>query len=911
MLLDGPGKRGGAVSEARRVACAERWPRLPRELVMSYRDDGLVATSEADREPLLDFLVCDVCGSEEEAAGDELLACDTCRVAVHQCCYGVASVPRGEWSCNACAQGLRPRDLVCALCPRTGAAAAAFKQLAPPEDGAAAAGGAARWAHSVCTDWAANRGFGVGVREGNVGAMGPVEGVPFLEAGSAAPPESMGCFNSATDPCVVCSRRSRVQIGRGGACLRCDDVSTAGRQCTAVFHACCAREANPRGFYRAACLLDWQTSKCYCPQHSAAARRRLPSVARPALEVAASDASAAPKAEKSSPSASAAAAKAPSVAAPKPAAARQAAKPKAARHSEQQSHSSSAKRKRPAAAAESKRKTARADPGKADKRPQKTAQDAPKLSRPEKKSADVARSSGSGSSSSSAKRGSNAASQPAGKAGSRARPNPHEQRMKSHGRAATSESTALTISDSDSDSDVDSAAGRARAAKPFCGYGPIPTMYADVKVKIEKAAPSKAASTAGDGEEDLTFMCEKCFMAEPEEVVDNVMYCSACAIAAGVAEPPPTAAPQAPARSDPPSRAAEPNRGQADVTHEVKVTNPTKSDMTSASLQALADYFKVAAVASANAASRANHGFLGFHDAQAANAAIAALNGKVYHGYRLQASRKRQAPAYYRFSSAPRDAFARGSRDSSYSTSARGDSSYGGGGRGYQGQAWRGANDVSSSSGSRGRGQSLVEQAWKSRQAPPPRGSAMGRAGSSSRGAHPERQSEHYSQRQPERQPERQPPPRSAAPSAAPVLGQHSILWRGELQLPIKKTAEFPSGLRPIKVAVAGDGSHAHAFSSDTKALTVKFRERQRITSSSSSQLSVSCIRPADHEEFMNKMVRLQSDKRYISVAIRGFELAVMPKKISSGSEAVSAMLLPAEQKPKANLPPPADPRRR
>ena len=40
-----------------------------------------------------------------------------CRVAAHQQCYGVPSLPTGKWLCDGCSAGISPAASACALCP--------------------------------------------------------------------------------------------------------------------------------------------------------------------------------------------------------------------------------------------------------------------------------------------------------------------------------------------------------------------------------------------------------------------------------------------------------------------------------------------------------------------------------------------------------------------------------------------------------------------------------------------------------------------------------------------------------------------------------------------------------------------------------------------------------------------------
>ena len=40
-----------------------------------------------------------------------------CRVAAHQQCYGVPSLPTGKWLCDGCSAGISPAASACTLCP--------------------------------------------------------------------------------------------------------------------------------------------------------------------------------------------------------------------------------------------------------------------------------------------------------------------------------------------------------------------------------------------------------------------------------------------------------------------------------------------------------------------------------------------------------------------------------------------------------------------------------------------------------------------------------------------------------------------------------------------------------------------------------------------------------------------------
>jgi len=46
--------------------------------------------------------VCDICNDGEVSVNNQILFCESCNVAVHQVCYGIESVPVGDWFCRVC-----------------------------------------------------------------------------------------------------------------------------------------------------------------------------------------------------------------------------------------------------------------------------------------------------------------------------------------------------------------------------------------------------------------------------------------------------------------------------------------------------------------------------------------------------------------------------------------------------------------------------------------------------------------------------------------------------------------------------------------------------------------------------------------------------------------------------------------
>ena len=52
-----------------------------------------------------DGIACNVCFALEGEDGNEMIFCDACDVCVHQACYGVQTIPDGDWLCRTCATG--------------------------------------------------------------------------------------------------------------------------------------------------------------------------------------------------------------------------------------------------------------------------------------------------------------------------------------------------------------------------------------------------------------------------------------------------------------------------------------------------------------------------------------------------------------------------------------------------------------------------------------------------------------------------------------------------------------------------------------------------------------------------------------------------------------------------------------
>ncbi|CAB3403445.1 unnamed protein product [Caenorhabditis bovis] len=139
---------------------------------------------------------CDICRIAECDVDDEMVFCDGCNVCVHMSCYGLTTLPEGEWLCLKCTlcNGVNPP---CVLCPTIGGAMKCTKHKE-------------RWAHIVCALWLPECRFGdIEKRE------------PIMEIEEI--PEERWHLK-----CSVCDTRQ-------GACIQCTHPG-----CKTAFHVTCA-----------------------------------------------------------------------------------------------------------------------------------------------------------------------------------------------------------------------------------------------------------------------------------------------------------------------------------------------------------------------------------------------------------------------------------------------------------------------------------------------------------------------------------------------------------------------------------------------------------------------------------------------------------------------------------------------
>ncbi|ORY91078.1 hypothetical protein BCR43DRAFT_498477 [Syncephalastrum racemosum] len=64
---------------------------------------------------------CAICDSPKTSVNDQILYCDgkDCNIPVHQSCYGIPSIPEGEWYCEKCVARRAQRPVRVLCCPMT------------------------------------------------------------------------------------------------------------------------------------------------------------------------------------------------------------------------------------------------------------------------------------------------------------------------------------------------------------------------------------------------------------------------------------------------------------------------------------------------------------------------------------------------------------------------------------------------------------------------------------------------------------------------------------------------------------------------------------------------------------------------------------------------------------------------
>ena len=171
----------------------------------------------------------------DSVKGNCIVMCEGCNIAVHQVCYGIESVPKGDWYCKFCTarrQGM-PTNAPpsCILCPYTGGAVAPLRD----KD---------EWAHVFCTWWDPNY---------------------YMEDPVLMEPVAMGAPISSyrrSLRCMLCGEEK-------GLCIQC-----SYQNCRRAFHAVCAQRHDLKIDFEYDKKKSSLAKQAFCPQHSMKVRMK-------------------------------------------------------------------------------------------------------------------------------------------------------------------------------------------------------------------------------------------------------------------------------------------------------------------------------------------------------------------------------------------------------------------------------------------------------------------------------------------------------------------------------------------------------------------------------------------------------------------------------------------------------------
>ncbi|KAI3834693.1 hypothetical protein MKW92_007876 [Papaver armeniacum] len=187
--------------------------------------------------------VCHLCCLEDTCEHmNSLLVCGSCKVYVHQKCYGVQDVPVGIWLCSWClsrgsseadGDGKELSSRPCILCPKSGGALKPVVRNVEFKGG-----GSSEFAHLFCSLWMPDA---------------YVEDIKKME-----PIMNIGEINDMRKKlvCNVCKVKY-------GACVRCSHGT-----CRTALHPICAREAKYKMEIWGKIGCDNVELRAFCAKHS-------------------------------------------------------------------------------------------------------------------------------------------------------------------------------------------------------------------------------------------------------------------------------------------------------------------------------------------------------------------------------------------------------------------------------------------------------------------------------------------------------------------------------------------------------------------------------------------------------------------------------------------------------------------
>ena len=85
------------IEEAGEIHAAAEDPAQPEEAGEDEKDEEDEQPEDEDDE------VCTICSKPDSKPSNKILFCDSCDMAVHQKCYGIMFIPKGDWFCRGCA----------------------------------------------------------------------------------------------------------------------------------------------------------------------------------------------------------------------------------------------------------------------------------------------------------------------------------------------------------------------------------------------------------------------------------------------------------------------------------------------------------------------------------------------------------------------------------------------------------------------------------------------------------------------------------------------------------------------------------------------------------------------------------------------------------------------------------------
>ncbi|XP_022747157.1 uncharacterized protein LOC111296845 isoform X2 [Durio zibethinus] len=173
------------------------------------------------------------CTGDDTSKANRLIVCSSCKVAVHQKCYGVQNDVDSSWLCSWCKQENDGHDTVkpCVLCPKQGGA---LKPIQKSDEN----GGFVEFAHLFCSHW---------MPELYIEDLRKME--PIINVGGI----------KDTRRKLVCN----ICKVKYGACVRCSHGT-----CRTSFHPICAREAKHRMEVWGRHGCDNIELRAFCSKHS-------------------------------------------------------------------------------------------------------------------------------------------------------------------------------------------------------------------------------------------------------------------------------------------------------------------------------------------------------------------------------------------------------------------------------------------------------------------------------------------------------------------------------------------------------------------------------------------------------------------------------------------------------------------